>query len=88
MKSEDIDLSTPDIDFEGILKREDQRFQDLRKIQPFDDERASKLFKELERLYSEAEWFGRSIRFPGLKVGTRITPDCCESTLSPRKRRG
>lgn len=59
---------TPEIDFEGILRNEEKRFEDLKKIQPFEDETSSKLFKDLQRIYSEAEWFGRTIRFPSLKV--------------------
>lgn len=56
------------MDFEEILKSDEKRFADLRKIQPFEDETAGRLFKDLSKLYSEAEWFGRSIRLPNLKV--------------------
>jgi len=56
------------LDFEAILKNEDKKFEQLKKIQPFEDDRIGKLFKELSKVFSDAEWFGRCIRFPSLKV--------------------
>lgn len=59
---------TPTIDYEGIIKNEEKRFGELKKIQPFEDEQAAKIFKDLSKCYPEAEWYGRCIRFPSLKV--------------------
>lgn len=65
-------METETIDFEKLLSDERERRERVKQTCPISDQRITKLFSQIKKIYPEAEWLGRVISLP--RLGIQILP--------------